>query len=223
MNADANLQLAAQLACHDIYDPVAQGAFDKVYRVGETTCGVKLVGSRLHIVMQGTENLPGWLADADILPSHHPVLGRLHTGFWQNLPALMVLLKPYIVQLILDLGGSVLEIEVEGHSKGAGEAVQLAGAMHAAGYNVVQCYLFACPNAGFSDFAAYMQANIPGLSLRNADSFDIGDPVPMVPLPPYSPAYPRTRFTLAPPGWDRVRLQDWHDGKLYFAYVQAGA
>lgn len=206
---------AAQQACLDIYDPVDPSKFDKVYRVGETTCGRLLTGKRLRITLQGTENVPGWVADADILPYRHAVLGTLHSGFWQNIPALLARLTPDID--VLRQAVPDLEIEVTGHSKGAGEGAQLAGALHAAAYNVVQVYLFACPNAGFQSFANYMQSNIPGVSYRNAPhGIEIfGDPVPMVPEPPYEPPYAHTYVCEAPPGFERLLNVAWHKGYLY--------
>jgi hypothetical protein len=209
------IALAAQLACLDIYDPITPGVFDKVYRVGETVCGTKLIGKRLHIVQQGTENLPGWMADVDIRPFEHIVLGHLHSGFWRNIPALYELLAPDIRVLLATIPD--LEIEVEGHSKGAGEAAQLAGDLHASGRNVVQVYLFACPNAGWQDFANYMQANIPGVSFRNAPrGIEIfGDPVPLVPLPPFEPPYAHTYEDAPPPGFERLLDVEWHKGPYY--------
>lgn len=215
----SDVLLAAKLACLEIYDPITPNVFDKSYRIGETVCGTKLVGKRLYVVMQGTENPPGWMADADILPFAHPVLGRLHSGFWQNIPALLDQLEPDIQALVATIPD--LEIEVDGHSKGAGEAAQLAGALHAGGWNVVQVYLFACPNAGFQDFANYMQRYIPGVSYRNAPrGIEIfGDPVPMVPPPPDEPPYAHTYIDVPPPGFERLLDVEWHKGPLYIQGV----
>lgn len=58
----------AQLACIDIYDPIAPNVFDKIYRINETVCGTKLIDKRLHVVMQGTESLPGWMAESAPTP-----------------------------------------------------------------------------------------------------------------------------------------------------------
>lgn len=211
---------AAQLACIDIYDPVATDVFDKIYRINETVCGTKLIDNRLHVVMQGTESLPGWMADGDILPVVHPVLGHMHSGFWRNIPELLKELVPDIDVIKQALPG--LEIQVEGHSKGAGEGAQVAGALHVAGYNVVQVYLFACPSPGFHDFAAYLQANIPGLSYRNApiEFPDFGDPVPLMPIVPYIGPYPHTGFDIAPPGFERMLDVEWHRGRYYLSGAQ---
>jgi hypothetical protein len=200
---------SSKLACIDIYDPITPNVFDKIYRVGETTCGTKLVDNRLYIVCQGTENVPGWIADADVIPFVHPIIGTLHSGFWENLPVL-------IEQLKVDIPAGV-DIEVTGHSKGAGEGVQLAGALHAYGFNVVHVELFACPHAGFQDFADYMQKNISGVSWRNSPAkfLYMGDPVPMVPLNPFVAPYPLTYMDVPPDGAKRLVDVEWHMGVLY--------
>lgn len=213
------IAFAAQLACIDVYDPITPNVFDKLYRIGESVCGTKLVGNRLHVAMQGTENVAGWLADADIEPVEHPVLGHLHAGFWRNIPALLEQLQPDIDELKQQMPN--LEIEIEGHSKGAGEGTQLAGALHASGYPVVQLYLFACPNAGFQDFANYVQANISALSYRNAPAAhpEFGDPVPLVPTSPYVRPYPHVALDVPPAGFERMIDLEWHRAKLYLQGV----
>ena len=212
---------AGALACLDIYDPVTPGVFDDIYHVGETTCGRVLRGNRLHLVMQGTENVPGWMSDADCVPFNHPVLGEIHSGFWQNITALTDQLEPYVNEVLKTIPN--LEIEVEGHSKGAGEGIILAAELHALGYNVVKVYLFACPNAGMHYFANYAQQHLDCISYRNAPSgFEevFGDPVPLVPILPYVPPVPHTHIEVAPPGFERCLCVEWHKGALYNQFAQ---
>jgi hypothetical protein len=205
---------AAQLACVDIYEPVNMAAFDKVYRVGETVCGTKLIGNTMRISMQGTDTRAGWRADLDVMPFYHPALGNLHSGFYQNLPALLKQLTPDIPQGV--------EVLVTGHSKGAGEGSQLAALLKLSGFNVLPFIVFACPNAGYQRFADWIAENLPGsLSFRNApDGFpEFGDPVACVPLHPYVPPVPHTMIDVAPPGFECALDVMWHEAALY----QAGA
>src|ERR1700757_132385 len=136
---------AAQLACHDIYDPVTPHVFDKIYRIDETVCGTAMIGGQFYVVNQGTETLSGWEADGEIEPINHPVLGKLHTGFYRNIPVL-------VSQLIVDVPKSV-PIILTGHSKGAAEATLLGACLKLAGMNVVQLILFACPRPGYQRLA----------------------------------------------------------------------
>ena len=207
---------AAQLACLAIYDPITPGVFDTIYRINETVCGAKLEGNVLRLVLQGTESVDGWKADFDALPFEHPTIGHVHSGFYQNLPALLVQLGPYLRGLAATL--PQLEVEVEGHSKGAGEGAILAGLLHAAGYRVV-AFLFATPNAGYRDFANYLRANVPGTSFRNApqDAEWFGDPVPLVPPAPYVAPYPHTFICVPPTGFERLLNVAWHMGDLYYS------
>jgi len=212
----AIIKQAAQLACKDIYDPVDDGVFDKVYRVGETTCGTKRVGNLVYVVNQGTENRAGWIADFDLYPYDHPILGDLHTGFYKNLPELAK-------QLLADLPVGA-QVVVTGHSKGAGEASIFGPLLKLSGVNVSAMVLFACPHAGCQMLADWIAKNIPAaVSYRNAPTGDefFGDPVPMVPSLPYVAPVPLT-YVDQPPGGllDAVDVE-WHLGKLYLAAAPA--
>jgi len=222
------IKTAVQLACDDIYDPITPNVFSKIYRIGESVCGIVARGGLVYIVMQGTEleetegdapphfSLAGWEADFDCLvPFYHPVLGNLHAGFYQNLPALLKL-------LVLDIPVGA-RIVVTGHSKGAGEAGLLGALLKMAGFDVIGLALFACPHPGYQRFADWLAANIPGVSFRNAPASlePFGDPVPMVPLEPYVAPYPLTYIDRAPTGLERVMSVQWHQGPLYLQGVNA--
>ncbi len=208
------LATAAKLACSDIYDPITPNVFSKIYRVGETVCGIVLVAGTLYVVNQGTENMAGWKEDFTVEPIFHPVLGNIHSGFDKNLPALVALLMRDI-----PAGMSVV---VCGHSKGAGEGALLAARLNLAGINVIQAILFACPNAGHQQFADWMQATIPGLSFRNAPKYVpcFGDPVPMVPEYPSVPPYPHNMINVVPAGMSRLLNIEWHLAEYYLNGVQ---
>jgi len=207
MNSAAGI---AVRLCQEIYDPVTPGMFDSVIRINETVCGLKREGKLLRIVLQGTSNIAGWEADFDALPVEHPVLGHIHSGFYKNLVALWGAISPALSLLL-----PTDQIEVSGHSKGAGEGVILAGMLHERGYHVV-CFLFACPNAGYADFRTYMSA-VPGTSFRNAppDAEWFGDPVPNVPPFPYVPTYPHVLINVPPAGFERMLNVEWHLINLY--------
>ncbi len=223
----ATVKAAAQLACDDIYDPVNPHAFGKLYRVGESVCGTTQFGGVLYVVMQGTEleqgaddgqlhfSLQGWAADFDCSPLYHPQLGAVHSGFFQNLPALVKQLMPDIA--------SGARVVVTGHSKGAGEAALLGALLKLAGIDVIGLALFACPHPGYRRFAAWLGENIPGVSLRNAPAGleMFGDPVPLVPIDPYVAPYPLTYVDCAPEGFERVMSVEWHSGALYIRGVDA--
>src|SRR5271163_2235091 len=96
MASNQQILQVAQLACVDIYEPVLLGAFDHLYHVGETVCGLATYGGISYVICQGTDNVAGLLADADILATSHPVLGELHAGFYENIPALLDQIRPDI-------------------------------------------------------------------------------------------------------------------------------
>jgi predicted lipase len=201
---------AANLACSSIYTPVAQKDFDKLYRINDTVCGTVLHDGVFYVVFQGTETLSGWMEDFDILPTNVMPFGLLHTGFYRHLPALMSLMKVSIPE--------DMPIVVTGHSKGAAEAIIFAAMLKLAKHDI-QPILFACPNAGQQEFTDWLKVNLPGISFRNASELidDFGDPVPLVPIYPYTSPYPHTLIN-APPE-DALAPTSWHQAKLYLAGV----
>lgn len=203
------LSVPARLACTDIYDPITPGAFTKIYRVGDTVCGTVTIAGIFYIVLQGTENWAGWIADAEVELVSDPALGRLHGGFHKNLPALMALLVPE-----LPMRGPVV---VTGHSKGAGEAIQLAALLHGKHTWVDRVVLFACPNAGDHQFATWVGENLDAVSYRNAPKYlpFMGDPVPLVPVEPYVPPVKHTCIYSPPAGWKYLIGAEWHMADLY--------
>lgn len=225
--APAIVRQAARLACTAIYDPVDERAFARLHRIGESVCGLALQGDLCYLAMQGTElqevegdrklhfSLQGWAADFHCSPIVHPVLGQLHSGFHQNLPALLPLLMAE-----LPAGARVV---VTGHSKGAGEAALLGALLKLAGVDVVAAVLFACPRPGFRQLADWLAANVPGVSFRNAPARAeaFGDPVAMVPPDPFVAPYPLTYVDVAPPGMERLMSVEWHQAALYIAGVDA--
>jgi hypothetical protein len=200
---------AAQLACHDIYDPVTPNVFEKLYRVDETVCGTALIDGQFFIVNQGTETMAGWEADGDIMPIYHPVLGNLHAGFYRNIQKLINLISADILVKT--------PIIVTGHSKGAGEAVLMGACLRLAGFDVTQAILFACPRPGYQRLAEWLQINLHGISFRNAsaDFPALGDPVPLVPIEPYIDPYPHTMIDVTPSGLQKADPFAWHEAELY--------
>jgi hypothetical protein len=206
------LSISSQLACIDIYNPIDTKKFRHIYTSGDTVCGTRLFDGIFYIVCQGTSNTEGWLADFDCSIYDHPILGGLHTGFWDNLPDL-------IPKLLLDIPLNTPVI-CTGHSKGAAEAALLSAELYLKNINIKQCILFACPNPGDEKFAIWMQKNISGSSYRNATLRGLfGDPVPLVPTEPFVAPYPHTIFTEYPKNWiDKALPTKWHQAELYYLY-----
>ena len=198
-----------------IYDPIPPNVFNAIFRIGETTCGTVLLDDVFYIVCQGTENIAGWKADFDVMPTKHPILGNLHGGFYKNLDELVKQLLPTIPPNT--------KVVVTGHSKGAGEGSILAALLHLKGIDIESLALFACPNSGDERFSLWLSKNIKGISYRNTliyASF-LGDPVPLDPPSPYVRPYPHTVITAPPSGLSKLVNLEWHKGSLYEQGVQA--
>lgn len=201
----------SQLSCIDIYDPIPTNVFGKIYRVGEVVCGTVIKNGVYYLINQGTENWEGWIADANIIPTEHPILGNLHTGFYEYLPELVTKLKQDIPP-----GSSII---VSGHSKGAAESLILGALMKLEGYNVIEAVVFACPRPGYEKFTNWLVKNLPGTSYRNApyEFKSFGDPVPMMPDDPYTQPYQLTYVDMGPKDILKWIGLEWHKGPLYVA------
>lgn len=208
-----SLEIAAKLACLDIYTPIDHTYIQKIYTYKEAVCGIADIDGITYIVMQGTENREGWETDFDINPEHHCILGDLHGGFYED--AFNILLK-----VLPDLKRKTPVI-VTGHSKGAAEAVILSALLKLNNINNITNILFACPNIGKKEFADWLSKNISGVSYRNAPyCFKyIGDPIPLVPPSPFCAPYQHTTIFSPPNGIIKKFLPTrWHDAQLYYSY-----
>ena|ERR1700758_1202444 len=203
------ISTVVSLACRKIYPPIAIADFIRLYVAGETVVGTALIDGIFYVCHQGTKDWPGWIADAEIIPFYHPVLGNLHSGFYKNLPGINKKLIPDIPPTV--------PVVVIGHSKGAGEGVQNAALLKLAGINVVRVILFAAPRAGYQRFTDWCTENMPGISFRNASKEfpEFGDPVPLVPEEPYVDQYPHTIVEDAPEGFKEINILEWHLGEYY--------
>lgn len=200
---------AATLACKLIYTPIEYAGFSKIYHCSGTVVGLSKIGTAIYLTPQGTENLPGWMSDADVEPLEHPILGLLHSGFYDDLPSI-------VRQIITDGIPKTTPIIVTGHSKGGGQATQLAGLLLIEGFNVQHIIVFACPHAGGERFATYLAEHVLGVSYRNAPTWRwSGDPVPMVPTFPYVAPLPLSYINNPPKGFKRFVGAEWHHAELY--------
>lgn len=218
------LRAAGQAACYDIYDPNCQtpGLWPHLNRIGTSVIGMRPCAGAYLIACQGTElqefdnagnekkfTLDGWLEDFDILPTQHPILGTIATGFYRNMPGACGW-----IQSILPAGATVI---VTGHSKGGAEASILAPLLQLAGFDVESIILFAPANAGCSALERYYAEHLPNtVAFRNMGSRGIiGDPVPLVPSAPYRPVMPHLGVNYPPGGLLDMFSTTWHRRQLY--------
>ncbi len=206
------LGTAALLACREIYPPISDKSFRKIYTSGDTVCGTRLLDGIFYIALQGTTNFDGWRADFDCSLYEHPILGGLHNGFYDNLPNLIKKLLPEI-----PLG---FPIVCTGHSKGAAEAALLSAELHLLKLPIKKCVMFASPKPGDEKFSIWMRENIPGVSYRNSTLQGLwGDPIPLLPGDPYRQVYKEISFTKPPKKFiDLLIPTQWHQADLYYTH-----
>lgn len=149
------------------YARLAQRAYTDVPTVGDVNSA-----SRMHVydgvhVFRGSDNILAWLHDADCRPLNVIGFGKVHSGFWHALsailPACLALPRP---------------TAVAGHSLGAAMAI-LYGAVLARLGCVVSVYAFEPPHLCFDGtLAAFLAAvKVPVYATRNGN-----DVVPDIPL-----------------------------------------
>lgn len=125
----------------------------------------KRVGATDVIAWRGSETRLDWLDDLTALPTFHPQLGNVHSGFLGGVLASYAAILPV-------LGRSV---RVVGHSLGAAHAMIFAGLLTAAGRPPEGVVCFGEPRPGFSELARLL-ALVSTRSYRNRM-----DPVTEVP------------------------------------------
>jgi hypothetical protein len=191
--------------CLDVYDPVTPGVFDRFFRIGDATFGMKIIdGSVAVIVFAGTENASDFLHDLDVLPYDHPQLGTVHAGFWEPMQAVFDTLREF-------MDGDVV---IAGHSLGAAHAALLCGLCAINDIPVAQLFLLASPRVGDDQFTKILRDHIG----RGGASFKNGiDPVPDVPLD-FNAPLPITVIHVAPSGLDEIDPIAWHSCHLYVGW-----
>lgn len=211
---------AVQIACHDIYDPVTDGVFDIVLRVNEDTVGIKRMRDAVWIVAAGTENLQGWLNDADILTEYIPSIGPVHLGFSQNVSGFMAKIWPLVNDKDI--------IKVTGHSRGAPIAALIATRLILSGMTVQAAYLFESPKFCYQRGADWFNKKVTTvLSTRCVAKWlpFLGDPVTAFPEPNLEQAWalpaPQKIIYGKPIGWRRFIPTEYHFGKIVIDAVNA--
>lgn len=149
------------------YARLAQRSYTDVPTIGDPDSA-----SRMHVydgvhVFRGSDDILAWLHDADCRPLTVVGFGKVHSGFWHALsailPACLALPRP---------------TAIAGHSLGAAMAI-LYGAVLARLNCVVPVYAFEPPHVCFDGtLAAFLAAvKVPVYATRNGN-----DVVPDIPL-----------------------------------------
>jgi len=167
----------------------------------------------IHVVYRGTDNLVGWIADADFKQTpYYSVAGAaVHQGFFeitQNITAeiLTLLQQAYTTNSV--------DIVVSGHSLGA--ALSTLGALEIQTYFEkshetfanITLYNFGSPRVGNQAFAAYAQQQIPNTIWRMTNE---RDPVPHLP--------PESFFGLS---YYHVANEVWRSGGTTYIQCDTG-
>lgn len=214
------IDIAAQMACHDVYDPVTEGVFDSIIVVNEDVVGVKRVSDAVWIVPAGTENTDGWINDIDILTGNMPGLGCVHAGFNQNVKAIFNKVLP-----LLKVGDV---IKIAGHSRGAPIGAMVGTLLKLLGFDVRIMYLFESPKFCFHNGADWLSRNIPNIVYTRCVAKWLpllGDPVTMVPEPtpwqPWCEPAPQTTIYGNPKGLLKLSAVAYHAGQVVIDAVAA--
>jgi len=149
------------------YARLSQRAYTDIPTIGEVTSA-----SRMHVYdgvhcFRGSDDILAWLHDADCRPLNVIGFGKVHSGFWHALsailPACLALPRP---------------TAITGHSLGAAMAI-LYGAVLARLNCVVPVYAFEPPRICFDGvLAAFLNATkVPVYATRNGN--DVVTDIPL--------------------------------------------
>ena len=147
------------------------------------------------ISIRGTEKTSGhdWLTNARMAGTPGPSGYPVHAGFL----ALANRLLPQIRQEIGSSNPSM--IHVVGHSLGGATATLVADALRGRRQQAVKLYTFGAPRSGLQNHANYLTSMLGSRNIYRV--YHHTDPVPMVPVFPYSHVpYEETAYLMRGPG-----------------------
>lgn len=163
-----------------IYDPIKPGAFAQVVRLGDWIVGVAHENGETIIAIAGSQRLDDFLADGDFLPTDAGPLGKVHSGFYRDAPAVMDILKPM-------LRGSV---SIAGHSLGGSRAAILAGLCIYAGIQVSGLFMFEPAKPAYAALGIIIRCHVKQIICTcNARDF----------VPDLPPSFPFPYLHIVPP------------------------
>jgi pimeloyl-ACP methyl ester carboxylesterase len=158
----------------ELYKPVQSGLFDHVMQLDKYSpfVGVKYYEGFDNVTVRGTDDAADLLRDGESEVARIVLgfegLGLVPWGFAQNLAATYAAIKPLLRNL---------PTLFNGHSLGAAEAQELAGAHLLSGGNVAAVVVCATPRPGTAVLTKLL-APVPLRAYWNK-----GDPVPNFPTP----------------------------------------
>lgn len=122
----------------------------------------------LCVAFPGTDNLPSWLADLDVLTINVPGVGDVHRGFWQAWEAIAA-------PVMAAIGAQ--PVTLVGHSLGAALALMAAVSLTLVGRPPAAVYGFEPPRVSPAVSVRTLLADVPVTLYKNGN-----DVVPDVPL-----------------------------------------
>lgn len=166
--------LGYALACQATYDPSAVPQWRATAETGNVY--LSLVNGVPCIAGEGTHDFAEWVLDfmaEEVAVTDHPVLGPVHAGIWSDVAKCLLPIAGYLQ----GLGWPIYD--VTGHSKGAGWALLLAGALKDLGHSPRRVVAFEAPRIGTAVLARYLNAvDITQTATENAHGKDIVTQVP---------------------------------------------
>lgn len=181
------------------WDHVDEGNDDGVYWTLLRLTPLGTPVARWRLVFRGSVTRGDWLRNLMTVanPFDHSELGPIHPGFFLGLTR--------VFKEVFSIIGPVDDLEVTGHSLGAGRASQFAGMMVAVGRPPARLVAIAEPKPGFARLSKLL-CNIPGVTVLNGSpTSNKCDPVPSLPFELLIERFEHSReetsvFTVLPPG-----------------------
>jgi Lipase (class 3) len=129
------------------------------------------------LVFRGTSNIGQWIRDARVLPAPFLDWGWAHLGFVNGIKAVETSLQQFD-----KIAKSTARVWVAGHSLGGALAVLAAARLKSLGVCTPSVLTYGQPAAGFADFVARFNSELP---LRMWHIINQQDIVPRIPPLPY--------------------------------------
>jgi triacylglycerol lipase len=147
---------------------------------GYVAAGIGNYENEAVVVCRGTDIAADWCTDANIGATSGPSTGAVHAGFMSTFSTFSHELDGFFAKR------KATTIHCVGHSLGGALAGLTAAHCAQRGYGKPELYTFGAPRIGLSAFAEDLTNKLTSARIHRVSN--VADPVPMIPLWPYTHA-----------------------------------
>lgn len=210
-----DLQLARDVYANIYLDTIPPGAFDKIIQgpINDIFVGIKIWPNEVDVCARGSMTIPDWVGNGFAVPVQDEKLGPVHQGFRDSVQEIKSELDAFLAQYEAHKA-----IRCQGHSRGAAQAVDIAGYRATEGKPLCDVVAWGVPRTGCAKLASILDPYPVRLKINGDGSgHDYVTDVPfrIPPEFPYMQARPLIPVSASPAPDDEWGFLRYHHFALY--------